>query len=306
MRARVVVQLWAAMLVASGWSLAQDFDKVELTTAPVAKRVFVIAGGGGNIGVLVGDGGLLLIDTAYGELEGKIRAALEGLGGAPVRFVVNTHWHFDHVGCNGCFAGGAGTTVIAPAETRERMATEQEFPLLGARSPAFPEAALPTIEVANEAVVHFADEQVRLVRVAHAHSGSDLFVLLQPANVLHAGDLFWSEGYPYIGTPHGGSVDGMIAAADRMLAMADDRTRIIPGHGAVSDRAGLERFRTVLQTVRDRVAVQIAAGRTADEIVASRPTAEWDEQRRVGMDPETFVRLVHRDLISAAASPASD
>lgn len=190
----------------------------------------------------------------------------------------------------------AGAVLVAPAGTRERMAAEQEFPLLGVRSKRFPAAALPILEVDDEHVIELGGEEVRLIRVGHAHSGSDLVVELRRANVIHAGDLHWSEGYPYIGTPHGGSLAGLIAAADRMLGMADDSTAIIPGHGAVSDRQGLLRFRTMLATLRDRIAEQIASGRSVEEIVASRPTAEWDDQRRVGMSPEVFVRLVHRDL----------
>lgn len=305
MRARVVASLGLAVLTTVASGLAQDFSKVELSTVALSDSVFVVGGGGGNIGVLVGDDGAVLIDTAYGELEDKILAALDSIGADPVRYVVDTHWHFDHVGCNGCFTED-GAIVVAPVGTRDRMATEQDFPLLDARSKAFSEHALPTLEVEDEHVIEFAGEQVRLVRVAGAHSGSDLVVHLRRANVLHAGDLFWSQGYPYIGTPHGGSVDGLIAAADRMLEMADESTTIIPGHGALSDRAGLQRFRELLVTVRDRVAREVAAGRTVEEIVASAPTAEWDEQRRVGMSPEIFVRLIYRDLTVAGAPPSPD
>jgi cyclase len=304
MRGRVVVSAGLALVTVVGMGRAQDFDRVELTTVPVTDGVFVVGGGGGNIGVLVGDDGMLLIDTAYGELEGKIRTALERIGGGPIRFVINTHWHFDHVGCNGCFSDD-GAVVIAPRGTRDRMATEQDFPLLEARSPAFSGGALPTIEVDDEASLHFGGEELRLARIADAHSGSDLVVLIEGANVLHAGDLFWSEGYPYIGTPHGGSIDGIIAAVDRMLEMTDDHTMVIPGHGGLSDRAGLIRYRDLLDTVRTRVAAQIAEGRTVEEIVSSRPTADWDEQRTVGMSPEVFVRLVHRDLIDTGTGTAS-
>lgn len=302
MRARVVASFGFAVLTTVALGLAQDFSKVELATVALSDSVFVVGGGGGNIGVLVGDDGALLIDTAYGELEDTIVAALDAIGADPIRYVIDTHWHFDHVGCNACFTDD-GAVVVAPVGTRDRMATEQEFPLLGARSNAFPDQALPTLEVEDEHVIEFAGEEVRLVRVGGAHSGSDLVVHLRRANVLHAGDLFWSQGYPYIGTPHGGSVDGLIAAADRMLEMADDSTTIIPGHGALSDRAGLVRYRALLATVRDRIAGQVAAGRTVEEIVASAPTAEWDEQRQVGMSPEIFVRLVHRDLTTGEPAP---
>lgn len=274
---------------------AQDFDSIELSTVKLTESVAVIGGGGGNIGVLTGPDGTLLIDTQFAELEGKIRAALDGLGGGPVRFVINTHWHFDHVGCNGCFAGD-GAVIIGPEGTRELMASEQEFPMLETRSAAFAEEALPQVEIADTATVTFNGERIELTAIAGAHSGHDLVAYLRHANVLHAGDLYWSQGYPYIGTPHGGSLDGLIAAASRMLEMADDVTQIIPGHGPVTDRSGLAAYRDLLVTTRDTVAGLIAEGRSADEIVAAKPMASTDGQRPIGMPPDLFVRIVHRDL----------
>ncbi len=295
LRSGLVVVLLSVVWQMLGF--AQDFNAVELTTIKLTENLAVVSGGGGNIGVLVGPEGLLLIDTQFAELEGKIRAALGELSDGPVRFVINTHWHFDHVGCNGCFAGD-GAVVIGPDGTRELMASEQEFPMLEARSPAFPEQALPQIEVADTMTLFFAGERVELVHIAGAHSGHDLVVFLREANVMHAGDLYWSRGYPYIGAPHGGSVDGLIAAADRMLELSDDQTRIIPGHGPVTDRAALQEYRDLLGSIRDVVAGQIAEGRTAEEIVESKPTAATDEARQMGMPPDLFIRLVHRDLHS--------
>lgn len=277
---------------------AQDFDKIELSTLKLSDNVAVVGGGGGNIGVLTGPDGVLLIDTQFGELEGKIRAALGELSDGSVRFVINTHWHFDHVGCNGCFAGD-GAIIIGPEGTRELMASEQEFPLLGARSPGFPEEALPKVEVGDSLALHVNNELLELIHIEGAHSGHDLVVLLRDSNVMHAGDLYWSQGYPYIGSPHGGSIDGMISAADHMLELSDADTRIIPGHGPVTGRDGLQEYRDLLAAVREVVAGQIAEGRTVDEIVASKPTAETDDVRRMGMPPDLFVRIVHRDLQTA-------
>ena len=144
----------------------------------------------------------------------------------------------------------------------------------------------------------FAGERIDLVGIGGAHSGHDLVVFLRESNVMHAGDLYWSRGYPYIGTPHGGSVDGLIAAADRLLELSDDQTRIIPGHGPVTDRAALQEYRDLLASIREAVAGQIAEGRTVEEIVESRPTVATDEIRQMGMPPDLFIRLVHRDLHS--------
>jgi glyoxylase-like metal-dependent hydrolase (beta-lactamase superfamily II) len=289
------------VMVLAAWlptSAAQDFDAVTLTTDRLTESVAVVSGGGGNIGVLSGPDGVLLIDTQFGELEDKIRAAVGEVGAGPVRLVINTHWHFDHVGCNGCFAAD-GAVIIGPTGTRELMAAVQEFPLLGATSPAFPEEALPKLEVESELTIHFNGERIELVHIEGAHSGHDLVVFLRQANVLHAGDLYWSRGYPYIGTPHGGSLDGLIAAANKILDMADDETQIIPGHGPVTDRSSLQAYRDLLVSVRESVGGQMAAGRSVEEIVAMKPTAATDEDRPMGMPPDLFVRLVYRDLADA-------
>jgi glyoxylase-like metal-dependent hydrolase (beta-lactamase superfamily II) len=290
-----------ATIVLGAWlstAVAQDFDAVKLTTVRLTDDVAVVSGGGGNIGVLTGAEGTLLIDTQFGELEDKIRAAVGEVGSGPVRFVINTHWHFDHVGCNGCFAAD-GAVIIGPIGTRELMAEAQEFPLLGATSPAFPEEALPTLEVDSELTMHFNGEHIELVHIEGAHSGHDLVVFLRHANVLHAGDLYWSGGYPYIGTPHGGSLDGLIAASNRLLELSDEATRIIPGHGPVTGRAALEEYRDLLVSVRTSIENEIADGRPVDDIVASKPTAATDEARPMGMPPDLFVRLVYRDLVGS-------
>jgi glyoxylase-like metal-dependent hydrolase (beta-lactamase superfamily II) len=232
------------------------------------------------------------------QLADKIRAAVSEVSDQPVRFIVNTHWHFDHTGCNACFSEDR-PVIIGPSGTRDLMAAEQEFPMLGMSSPASPSKALPEISVADSLSLLFAGEEIELVAVHGAHSGHDLVVFAKNANVIHAGDLYWSQGYPYIGTPHGGSIDGVIAASNRILEMADEKTRIIPGHGPVTDRSGLVEYRDVLVSIRDRIQKDIDAGRSIEEILESRPTAATDESRTMGMPPELFIRIVHRDLTSA-------
>jgi glyoxylase-like metal-dependent hydrolase (beta-lactamase superfamily II) len=277
----------------------QDLDAIQLVVTSVKSNVSVISGGGGNIGVLVGDDAVLLIDTQMEQLADKIRTAVAGVSDRPVRFIINTHWHFDHTGCNGCFADDR-PVIIGPSGTRELMATAQEFPLLGLSSPASPTGSLPVLSVSDTLTLAFAGEEIEMMAIHGAHSGHDLVVHLKRANVIHAGDLYWSEGYPYIGTPHGGSLDGIIAASNGMLEIADDETRIIPGHGSVTDRTGLEEYRDMLVSLRDRIQAEIAAGRSIDEIIASKPTAATDESRTMGMPPELFIRLAYRDLAAAA------
>jgi glyoxylase-like metal-dependent hydrolase (beta-lactamase superfamily II) len=295
MRHLSVVSFVVVLCLGAVGAHGQDFDAIQLAVTKVRSNVSVISGGGGNIGVLVGDDAVLLIDTQMEQLADKIRAAVAEVSDRPVRFIVNTHWHFDHTGCNTCFASD-NPVIIGPAGTRELMGSDQEFPLLGLGSPAFPEEALPELSVADRLRLDCCGETVEMVHIEGAHSGHDLVVVLKDANVIHAGDLYWSQGYPYVGSPHGGSLDGIIAASNRMLAMADEETRIIPGHGAVTDRAGLEAYRDMLVSVRDRIQRDIESGLSIEEILAARPTASTDEARTAGMPPELFVRLVHRDL----------
>jgi len=283
------------LVVCLAQASSQDLDAIQLATTDITEHVAVISGGGGNIGVLSGPDGLLLIDTQMGQFEEKIQAAVTAVGDQPVRFIINTHWHFDHTGCNDCFASDE-PVIIGPEGTRELMASEQEFPLLGLKSEASPAAALPTISVTDTMKLGFNGEEIELTYIGGAHSGHDLVVFLKHANVMHCGDLYWSQGYPYIGTPHGGSLDGLIAASNTMLEMADADTRIIPGHGAVTGREGLEEYRDLLVAVRDRIERQIADGLSLEEIVASRPTAATDEGRKMGMPPDLFVSLIHRDI----------
>lgn len=291
----VLALLVATSVVAS----AQDIEKIQLETTRLTDGVAVISGGGGNIGVLAGADGVLLIDTQMGQLADKIRAAVTAVSEQPVRLIVNTHWHFDHTGCNGCFPADR-PVIIGPQGTRGRMASAQDFPLLGIQSDAASGGALPTIEVSHRMVLFLDGEEIELIHVEGAHSGHDLVVYMKHANVIHAGDLYWSQGYPYIGTPHGGSLDGLIATSDLMLEMADSDTRIIPGHGDVTGRAGLEAYRDMLTAVRDRIAEQIAEGSSVEEIVSSKPTAGTDGDRTMGMPPELFVRLVYRDISQGA------
>ena len=270
----------------------QDFSAVQIQTTPVAGSVYMLTGRGGNIGLSVGEDGAFIVDDQYAPLTDKIRAAIGALTDHPVRFVVNTHWHGDHTGGNENF-GEAGALIVAHENVRARMSTEQFIEAFGSRTPPSPAAALPVITFTDAVTFHWNGETIRVHHVADAHTDGDAIIHFTDADVLHLGDTYFNGFYPFIDTSSGGTIDGMIAAADRALALADADTKIIPGHGPLSNRAELITYRNMLADVRDRVAALIDEGKTRDEVVAARPTADLDAEWGDGfLQPDVWIGLV--------------
>ena len=284
-----------SLLLFSTHVSAQELDQIQIQTDKVTDGIYMLSGGGGNIGVLVGEDGALLIDSMFAELEQKIKTAISELSDRPVRYLLNTNWHYDHVRGNVSFAKD-GATILAHEKTRERMATEQYHPFFDMKLPAYPPASLPAITFTDSATLHFNGEEVRAFHIEAAHSDSDLAFFFRKANVLHTGDLYFCAGYPFIDYNHGGGVNGMIAAAGKLIGMIDEDTKVIPGHGPLSNREGLVEYQQMLMTVRDRVAQQIKEGKTLEEITASKPTSDFDEGRTAAMSPDEFVKIVYNDL----------
>jgi cyclase len=280
--------------------LAQEFDQVQIETVEITDNVYMLIGYGGNIGVSVGEDGTLLIDDQFGELKDKIDAALSEISPHPVRIILNTNWHYDHASGNAAFAE-SGAIVIAHEQSRVRMQTDQRHPDLGVEVPPYPAAALPVITIKESLTLHLNGDEILVFHIPNAHSDADLAFYFRRANVMHAGDLCFVGGYPYIDTHNGGSIDGMIAAADRLIGMIDGDTRVIPGHGPLTDLAGLQEYREMLSTIRNRVADQIGQGKSLEEIIASSPTAGFDEGREQFVPRELFVEIVFNSL--AGTSP---
>jgi len=256
---------------------AQDFDSVQIETRKVAPGIYMLEGRGGNIGVSVGEDGILLIDDQYAPLTDKIRAALATISDKPVRFVLNTHWHGDHTGGNENF-GKLGSLVVAHENVRQRMSVEQFMKAIDQRVPPSPEGALPVVTFTEAVTFHLNDEEIHAFHVAAAHTDGDAMVEFRKANVLHMGDVFWSAGYPFIDVSSGGSVDGMITAVESTLERIDAETRVIAGHGPLAGRADVVAYRDMLRGIRDRVAALIAEGKALDEILAAKPSAAYDER----------------------------
>ncbi len=287
---------FAAALLAPSAARAQDLSAVQVRTEHVAGAVHVLTGAGGNVAVVAGADGVFLVDDQFAPLTEKIRAAVARISPAPVKFVLNTHWHGDHTGGNENL-GRTGVLIVAHDNVRTRMSADQFQNNLSDTVKASPAGALPVVTFADAVTFHLNGEEVHAFHVAPAHTDGDAVVHFRRADVVHMGDTYFNGLYPYVDLSSGGSVDGMIAAADRVLAMAGERTRIIPGHGPLSGRAELRAYRDMLATVRDRVRAMAREGKTVEQVLAARPSAEFDARWGQGfMKPESFVRIVYQSV----------
>ena len=296
MKAHPAAVLVLAAAATSALAQQQDFSKVEIKAEKVAEGVYMLAGAGGNIGLSVGRSGTYVIDDQFAPLTDKILAAIRAITPDPVRFVINTHLHGDHTGGNENL-GKAGALVVAHENVRRRMSAEQFSATFNRTTPASPEGALPVVTFTEAVTFHWNGDEIRVHHVAPAHTDGDSIVRFVKADVVHMGDLFFNGGYPFIDTSSGGRVDGVIAAAEETLAAIGEKTRIIPGHGPLATRADLQSYRDTLTLLRDRVAKLKAEGKSRDEVIAAKPTADHDAKWGAGfMKGDTFTGLVYDSL----------
>jgi cyclase len=276
---------------------AQDFEKVQIETVRVAGNISMLIGEGGNIAVSVGEDGVLLVDDEFPELVQKIKAAVAKLYPGPIRFVLNTNWHYDHADGNALLAE-SGAIIIAHENSRKHMLGEQVAPELDPdfKIPPYPKKALPVITVANSLTLHFNGDEIRMLYVPNAHSDGDLLFHFVKANVIHTGDVFFSNGFPFINISAGGTVEGMIKAADSILGICDEQTKVIPGHGPVSNADGVRAFRDLIASGRDRIATMVNQGKTLDDVLASKPVEGLYKGGESWFSADTFVKVVYLDL----------
>lgn len=271
----------------------EHWGAVKITTVPVTKNLYMLMGEGGNIGVSVGQDGTVLIDDQYAPLSEKIVAALKGVSGDVPKFVINTHWHDDHAGGNEKFAK-AGALVVAHDNVLASLKEAKSIPLFNVHKPPSPKAALPVITFGEEMTLHWNDDDIELIHVADAHTDGDAIVHFKKANVIHTGDIFFNGFYPFIDTGSKGNIDGMIAAVDRILALADDNTKIMPGHGPLASKPDLAAYRAMLTTARKNIKALVDAGKTEAEVVAAKPTAALDAQWADGfLAADVWVKIVY-------------
>jgi glyoxylase-like metal-dependent hydrolase (beta-lactamase superfamily II) len=285
--------LWMSLVLA-GPAHAQDFSKAEVKAERLNGTTWMLVGAGGNMGLSAGDDAVFLIDDQYAPMAPKIKAAIAAITKKPVQFVLNTHFHFDHTGGNEAL-GQAGALIVAHDNVRRRLSVDQVISFAGstARQTASSKAALPVVTVPGAISFHINGEEVHAFHVPAAHTDGDLIVHFKGGDIVHMGDVFFNGSYPFIDVGSGGSPLGMLAAFDRVLALSGDKTRIIPGHGPLADKAALQRTRDMLAALTQRLGDLRRSGRTDAEIRAAKPTADYDAVWGQGfIKPEQFVQLV--------------
>jgi glyoxylase-like metal-dependent hydrolase (beta-lactamase superfamily II) len=273
-----------------------EYSKVEITTTEVSKGIYMLMGKGGNIGVSAGDDGVFMIDDQFAPLTTKIKAAIAKISDKPIRFLINTHWHFDHTGGNENM-GKDEVVIVAHDNVRQRMTQDNFIEAFNVNVPASPKVALPVITFKDTVTFHLNNQEIQVVHYSNGHTDGDSMVFFKTANVIHMGDNFFNGLYPFIDSSSDGSVNGMIAAVESVLKIADDKTKIIPGHGPLGDKAALVVYRDMLITVRDRMQQLLAEGKTLDEIIALKPNADLDEKwGKEFLNPEAFMKILHSVL----------
>jgi cyclase len=281
-------------LVPVGLWAQQNFDTVTVKATALRGGVYVLTGSGGNIGLSVGDDAAFVVDDQFAPLTPKILAAIATVTSKPVRFVVNTHWHFDHTGGNENM-GKAGALLVAHDNVRKRMSTEQFMEFFKRTEPPSPPGALPVVTFNDSATFHLNGDDIVAFHVPPAHTDGDVIVHFTKANVVHMGDVFVTNRFPFVDLSSGGNANGFVTAADRVLAICNSETRVIPGHGTVSNCTDLRAYRDMIATIRDRVRAAMREGKSLDAIKAAKLAADFEAKvRPSNVNADQYVEFVYR------------
>jgi glyoxylase-like metal-dependent hydrolase (beta-lactamase superfamily II) len=285
-------------LVAAPWQAGDPVAQMRaqmgaqpIVSARLSDRLTMLSGPGGNVVVLTGAEGKLVVDSFVQPAFPALKQALDKMGTAPIRMLIDTHWHMDHTDNNSNFRN-AGAAILAHVNTKKRMSEAHD--LLGMHFPASPASALPTQTFLDVRKMQMNGEQLEAGRIPPAHTDTDIYVHFKRSNVLHLGDVFFNGMYPFIDAGTGGHINGQIAGATLALKLADTSTKIVPGHGPVADKSALTAYRDMLVTIRDRVKTLKTSGRSLADVVAAKPSAEFDAAWGKGMmQPNDFIGIVY-------------
>ena len=269
-----------------------DFSKVEMKVTKVAGNVYMLEGAGGNIGVSVGDDGLLIVDDQFAPLADKIRAALKGIADKKLKFILNTHWHGDHTGGNVVF--GPEATIIAHDNVRKRLATTQT--VLNNTTPPSPKEALPVITFDQSLSVHFNGEEIRAIHFPHGHTDGDSVIFFSTSNVVHLGDDFFAGRFPFVDLESGGSVEGLVQNIGELVAKIPPTAKLIPGHGPLSTLDDLKSYHRMLQQTTAIVRQKIAAGKTLDQIKSEGLPDEWKPWGTGFIKTDRWLETIYKSL----------
>jgi cyclase len=294
--------LMAVPMTAPVAAQQQDFSKVEVKVIPAAGNIYMLEGAGGNIGVSAGSDGILIVDDQYAPLAEKIRSALKSINSGKLKFVLNTHWHGDHTGNNATF--GPEAPIIAQENVRKRLSSEQH--VMGETVPASPGAALPVITFTESVSVHFNGEEIKVIHYPHGHTDGDSVIFFTKSNVVHMGDDFFNTRFPFVDLESGGSVQGMTAGVAKVLAQIPADAKVIPGHGDLSDVAGLKAYHHMLTETTAIVQKQITAKKTLAQIQAAGLPGQWKEWGSGFIKTNVWIETIYNSLTKKLpAEPAS-
>ena len=289
LRQKILSLVFIGLLI-SNTAYAQQ--EVNIKATKLSDSIYMLQGAGGHIGISIGDDGVVMIDDQFAPLSEKIKATIAEITDKPIRFVINTHWHGDHVGGNANFAN-EGSMIVAHKNVRERMSTDQFMELFQREVKAAPEEALPVITFKKMINFHLNGDEIRVIHVPHAHTDGDAIIHFVTDNIVHAGDTVFSGTYPFIDVGSGGTVTGFLENLEGIIAISDEDTQIIPGHGPLTNKAGMIEYHRVLSHIYSNYLKLKNSGKSFEEIQAIGISNDYDESYGKGfIKPDVFLKLI--------------